>query len=73
MLLAASKPVVLHRVKSNKKPAIVCRSPSHYYIDDEENTYLRDMATYGRIDEFDPDSGDWQQYMERMEFYFAAN
>ena len=31
------------------------------------------MATYGKISEFDLDSDDWQQYMERMEFYFVAN
>lgn len=31
------------------------------------------MATYGKISEFDPDSGDWQQYMEHMEFCLLAN
>ncbi len=31
------------------------------------------MATYGKIEEFNPDSDDWQQYMERLEFYFVAN
>ena len=33
------------------------------------------MATsFGKLEEFDPSSGeDWIQYVERMEFYFAAN
>lgn len=31
------------------------------------------MATYGKIWEFNPDSDDWQQYLERMEFSFVAN
>ena len=33
------------------------------------------MATsFGKLDKFDPDSGeDWTQYVERMEYYFLAN
>ena len=31
------------------------------------------MATYGKINEFDPDSDDWQLYVERLDFYFVAN
>uniref|UniRef100_A0A3Q1FDP4 Tick transposon n=1 Tax=Acanthochromis polyacanthus TaxID=80966 RepID=A0A3Q1FDP4_9TELE len=31
------------------------------------------MATYGKLVEFDPDSADWQQYVERQEFYFVSN
>ncbi|KAJ8404479.1 hypothetical protein AAFF_G00337460 [Aldrovandia affinis] len=31
------------------------------------------MATYGKIGEFEPETDDWQQYMERLDFYFAAN
>ncbi|XP_048590142.1 uncharacterized protein K02A2.6-like [Nematostella vectensis] len=31
------------------------------------------MATYGKIDEFDRDSDSWEQYIERLNFYFEAN
>lgn len=31
------------------------------------------MVTYGKINEFDPESDDWQQYVECLEFYFVAN
>ncbi|KAM9318793.1 LOW QUALITY PROTEIN: complement C3-like [Pholidichthys leucotaenia] len=31
------------------------------------------MATYGSITEFDPETHEWQQYTERLGFYFAAN
>lgn len=31
------------------------------------------MATYSKIGEFDPEADDWQQYVERLDFYFAAN
>lgn len=31
------------------------------------------MATYGKIGEYDPEADDWQQYEERLAFYFAAN
>ena len=31
------------------------------------------MATYRKIGEFDKTSEDWPNYIERVEFYFAAN
>ena len=32
------------------------------------------MSTLGRIEEFDGSKdSDWQQYVERMEYFFAAN
>lgn len=31
------------------------------------------MTTYGKIHEFDQETDDWQQYVERLEFYFVAN
>ncbi|XP_062401725.1 LOW QUALITY PROTEIN: uncharacterized protein K02A2.6-like [Sardina pilchardus] len=31
------------------------------------------MATYGKLGEYDPEADDWQQYEERLAFYFAAN
>lgn len=31
------------------------------------------MATYGKISEFEPDSEDWLQYVERLGYYFEAN
>ena len=30
------------------------------------------MTTLGRIEEFDTDKDDWQEYVE-LEFYFVAN
>ena len=30
-------------------------------------------GTLGRVDEFDGDKGDWQQYVERLEHFFVAN
>lgn len=30
-------------------------------------------ATYGRIAEFDQETDDWKQYVERLDFYFVAN
>lgn len=31
------------------------------------------MATYGKVVEFDPEADNWQQYVERLDFYFATN
>ena len=31
------------------------------------------MATYGKIEEFDRESDSWEQYIERLNFYFEAN
>ena len=32
------------------------------------------MATYGKLEAFNSDNGElWVEYIERMEFYFAAN
>ena len=31
------------------------------------------MATYGKVSEFNRSSEDWSDYIERVEFYFAAN
>ena len=31
------------------------------------------MTTLGKIDEFIPASGDWTQYIERMNQFFIAN
>ncbi|XP_037568114.1 uncharacterized protein K02A2.6-like [Dermacentor silvarum] len=31
------------------------------------------MPKYGSLDPFDPDSGPWQEYLERMQQFFAAN
>jgi len=31
------------------------------------------MATLGKIDEYSPDSEDWTQYVERLEFFLIAN
>ena len=31
------------------------------------------MSTLGRIEEFDANKDDWQEYVERLEFYFVAN
>ena len=44
------------------------------HIGDEENLELTMATSYGKLDEFDPASGeDWTQYIERMEYYFLAN
>ncbi len=31
------------------------------------------MASIGRLDDFNPDTEEWTQYVERMKFYFIAN
>ena len=31
------------------------------------------MSTFGKIEEFSPETGDWTQYTERLEQYFIAN
>ena len=31
------------------------------------------MSTLGRIEEFDANKDDWQEYVERLKFYFVAN
>lgn len=31
------------------------------------------MATMGRIGEYNRDTEEWTQYVERMKFYFEAN
>ena len=31
------------------------------------------MPTYGKIGEYEPDSEDWSQYVERLENFLVAN
>lgn len=31
------------------------------------------MATYGKIEEFDPAQENWPQYVERLQFFLIAN
>ena len=41
---------------------------------DEVDAYSTMATSYGKLEEFDPASGeDWIQYIERMEYYFLAN
>ncbi|CAB4030147.1 uncharacterized protein K02A2.6-like, partial [Paramuricea clavata] len=45
----------------------------HKFVDGDASKKLRrNMATYGRIDEYD-ESEEWTQYVERMDHYFEAN
>ena len=30
-------------------------------------------STYGRLGEYNPESDDWTEYVEQMEYFFAAN
>ena len=34
---------------------------------------MRMTAVHGAIASFDPDTNEWTEYIERLQFYFAAN